>query len=301
MGSFARTAGGIGTAAVLAGAALTIAQAPAQAARKVVTVPCSSPSLAAAITAANSTPTTLRLAANCTYNVTTAATATDALPVITGSVRLVGGPSTTIKRAATAPAVRILEVANGGALRVDGIFILDGAPAAGVAGAGIETAGSLTLSRVTLAGNATTGANGGGVDITSTGAALIDRTVIGANSAGGLGGGINNAGQLTLKNSRLSANSATSGGGGLATQLGATSRLVRSTLELNTTGASGGGIHSLGTTLVDHTLIRHNAATVSGGGVFKSGTGTVTVTTSTFSDNTPNHCFPLGTIPGCTG
>jgi hypothetical protein len=297
MGSFVTTASVFGAAAL----ALTMAQTPAQAARKIVTVPCSPSALSTAIAAANVTPTTLRLAAHCAYDITTAATAADALPIITGNVRLVGGPSTTIERAPTAAAFRILEVAAGGTLRVDGIFIQNGAPAAGVPGAGIETAGSLTLNRVTLGGNATTTANGGGVDITSTGTALINRTVISGNTAGGFGGGINNAGHLTLQNSRLSANNASAGGGGLATQSSATSHVTRSTLELNTTSASGGGIDNLGTTLIDHTLIQHGAATAGGGGISNPAPGIVTLTRSTVRDNTPNNCLPLGTIVGCTG
>jgi hypothetical protein len=303
MGSFARTAGGIG-AAVLAGAALTMAQAPAQAAaRKQVVVPCSAPALATAITAANATSATLLLAANCTYDITTAATATDALPIITGNVRLVGGPSTTIRRNAAAGAVRILEVATTGTLRVDGIFILNGAPAAALPGGGIQNAGSLTLNRVTLSGNTTTTATGGGVNNAVSGNATIFRTIISGNTAtGGSGGGVNNAGSVTIDESRLSANNATDaagGGGGLATQVGANSGVLQSTLDHNTTTGSGGGIRNLGNTLVDHTLIELNAATISGGGIFNLAPGTVTIVTSIIRNNTPNNCFPLNTIAGC--
>ena len=304
MGSFARTAGGIG-AAVLAGAALTMAQAPVQAAaRKQVVVPCSSPALAAAITAANATSATLFLAANCTYDITTAATATDALPIITGNVRLVGGPSTTIRRNPAAGAVRILEVATTGTLRVDGIFILNGAPGAAVTGGGIQNAGSLTLNQVTLSGNTTTTAAGGGVNNAASGQATILRTIISGNTAtGGSGAGVNNAGSLTIRETRLSANNATdaaTGGGGLTTQTGATSSVIQSTLDHNTTTGSGGGIRNLGNTLVDHTLIELNAATISGGGIFNLAPGTVTIFTSTIRNNTPNNCFPLNSIAGCT-
>src|ERR1700749_1762570 len=92
MGSSSKTAGAIGPA-VLAGVALTMAQTPAQAAaKKIIVVPCSSPALAAAITAANTVPTTIRLAANCTYDITTPAVAGDtALPPITGNVTILGG------------------------------------------------------------------------------------------------------------------------------------------------------------------------------------------------------------------
>jgi hypothetical protein len=304
MGSLARTAGAVG-AVVLAGATLAMTQSPAQAAkRKQISVPCSAPALAAAITAANVTPTTLFLAANCTYNITTAATATDALPVITGNVRIVGGPSTTIRRDPAAGAVRIFEVAVGGTLRVDGIFILNGAPAAGVPGGGIQDAGSLTLNQVTLSGNVATGANGGGLNIAATGNALVNRTVVSGNTASGVGagGGINNSGILTINESRVSFNNAgTGGGGGLATQLGATSQIIQSTFDHNTTTGNGGGIFNAGTTTLNRTLVELNAATLNGGGIFNVPPGTVTLVTSTIRNNTPNNCFPLGTIPGCVG
>jgi hypothetical protein len=292
---------------VLAGAALTMAQTPAQAAaRKQVVVPCSAPALATAITAANATSATLLLAANCTYDITTAATASDALPIITGNVRLVGGPSTTIRRNVAAGAVRILEVATTGTLRVDGIFILNGAPAAALPGGGIQNAGSLTLNQVTLSGNTAATATGGGVNNAVGGLATIRRTIISGNTAtgaAGSGGGVNNAGTLTIDQSRLSANNSTdaaSGGGGLATQVGASSSVIQSTLDHNTTTGSGGGIRNLGNTLIDHTLIELNAATISGGGIFNQAPGTVTIFTSTIRNNTPNNCFPLNSIAGCT-
>jgi len=302
MGSFAKTAGGIG-AAVLAGTTLTMAQAPAQAAaKKIVVVPCSSPALAAAITAANTTPATLRLAANCTYDVTTAAVAgVDALPIITGNVRLIGGPSTTIRRNPAAGTVRLLEVATTGTLRIDGIFLLNGASPG--SGGAIENAGALTLNQVTVSGNTAT-TDGGGVNNAFGGRALIFRTIVGQNAAqGGSGGGVNNVGSLTFQESRATANNAISvgtGGGGISNELAATSRLIQSTLDHNTTTGSGGGIRNLGTTLVDHTLIERNTAAVDGGGIFNVPPGTVTVTVSIIRNNTPNNCSPLNTITGCT-
>lgn len=299
MGSFAKTAGGIGIA-MFAGATLTMPPAQA-AAKKVVTVPCSSPALAAAITAANLTPATLRLAANCTYDITAPATATDALPIITGNVRLVGGPSTTIRRNTAAGAVRLLEVAAAGTLRIDGIFLLNGTSA--TTGGAILNAGALTLNQVTLSGN-TAATNGGGVENAVGGRVLIFRTIVSGNTAlAGAGGGVDNNGSLTFEESRASVNnaiSAATGGGGINTALAATSRVIQSTLDHNTTTGTGGGIRNLGTTLVDHTLIERNTATVNGGGIFNLAPGTVTVIVSIIRLNTPNNCFPLNTIAGCT-
>src|SRR5262245_51047879 len=127
MGSFTRAAGGLG-AAVLISAGLTVTPAMAQA-KKQISVPCSTPSLIAAINTLNSLGAgTLDLASNCTYNLTSvAATGTrgpDGLPIITGNITLSGGPSTTIQRAPGSTPFRIIEVATGGILSVQGIFII---------------------------------------------------------------------------------------------------------------------------------------------------------------------------------
>ncbi|MDN3358095.1 hypothetical protein [Actinomadura sp. DC4] len=298
MASFAKTAGGIG-AAVLASTALTMAPAQAQAAaKKTVIVPCSSPALATAITAANTTPALLRLAANCTYDITTAASVDDALPLITGTVYLVGGPSTTIRRNVSAGNVRLLHVAISGTLHVYGIFLINGDTPA--TGGGIENSGRVVLKHVTLSGN-TAASDGGGVHNNTTGNVLISRSIVSGNtSTGGVGGGVNNAGVVTFQDSRVSANNAGgAGGGGLNTSAGATSRLIQSTFHHNTTTGSGGAVRNLGLTLVDHTLVERNTASVSGGGIFNQPPGAVTVRVSAIRLNTPNNCFPLNAIPGC--
>jgi predicted outer membrane repeat protein len=307
MGSFGRKASAIG-AAILGGTALMTAPpaAQAQVTKQIVNVPCSSPALASAITAANTTPAILRLAAFCTYNITTASVpGVNALPTVTGSMTLLGGPSTTIRRDPAAGAARLLQVSTTGSLRVEGIFVLNGALGVG-SGGGIQNAGSLHLVNVTLSGNSTTAGNGGGVENLSTGRARIFRTIISGNTAGGIssGGGIDNAGQLTLDESRVSANNATSnlatgGGGGLSTQTGSTSTIVQSTFDHNTTAGNGGAIFNQGTTSLLRTLVELNTAAISGGGIFNLAPGTVTLSVSIVRFNTPNNCFPLNTIAGC--
>jgi hypothetical protein len=269
MGSSARAAGGIG-AAVLAVAALT--QVPAQAAaKKIVVVPCSSPALAAAITAANATPATLRLAANCTYDITTPAVAgSTALPPITGTVTIIGGPSTTLRRDPSIAVARILRVDAGGSLDLEGVFVLNGiADSAG--GGGILNNGTLVLRQDTLSGNA--GPNGGAVSNGATANALISRTVISSNSTPGTGGGVINLGTLTVSDSRLSGNTSGADGGGIATVIG-TTHLIQDTID-------------------------HNVATGTGGGIRNVAPGTVTLSVSIVRNNTPDNCSPLNTIPGC--
>src|SRR5262249_26842473 len=150
-----------------------------------ILVPCSTAALSNAITVANQEPAVLRLSPRCTYDITTPAAANDALPIITGTVTLVGGPSTTIRRSTTAGPMRILGVAPTGSLHVEGIFILDGAPAAGQPGGGIQNSGKLELMRVTLSSNAATAAGGGGLNNTATGRAALSQVLMSNDTAGG--------------------------------------------------------------------------------------------------------------------
>ena len=297
MGSFSRVAGGAG-AAVLAGGTLIMAS-PAQSMAsgpRVVKVPCSAAALAAAITSANIVSAVLRLSANCTYIITTPATATTGLPTITGNVTLVGVPGTVIRRAPGAALFRILDVAAGGTLRVTGIAITNGNTAG--LGGGIQNAGTLALRHVTLSGN--TAGNGGGVANAAGATATISRSILNANTTTGVGGGgLINSGRLTVFGSALSANTAPINGGAVNTQSTGTTRLIQSTVDHNTSGGLGGGLSNLGTTALDRTLVTTNRG--SGGGGIATGNTNVTLVRSIVRNNIPNNCNPLNTIPGCVG
>ncbi|MDN3358094.1 hypothetical protein [Actinomadura sp. DC4] len=298
MSSSLRAAGGIG-AAVLAGAALTMAQAPARAAaKKVVFVPCSAPALAAAITAANVTPTTIRLSADCTYDITTPAViGSTALPPITGNVTMIGGPSTALRRDPNIAVARILQVNAGGRLDLEGVFVLNGI-ADGAGGGGILNNGSLVLRQDTLSGN--TGPNGGAVSNGATANALISRTVISSNSTTGSGGGVINLGSLTVSGSRLTGNTSGIDGGGIATVSGAT-HLIQSTIDRNVATGTGGGIYNVATTTLSRTLVELNRAVNvgGGGGIRNVAPGVVTLSVSSVRNNTPDNCSPPNTISGC--
>ena len=140
MRSFVRMSGGV-AAVALAGAALT-ALAPGQAMAagpRTIQVPCSATALASAITAANGLGSAiLRLPSTCNYLVTTPATATDGLPIITGTVTLEGGPRTVITRA-SASSFRLLEVAASGTLITSSVSVTGG-KTAGLGGAKIGRA-----------------------------------------------------------------------------------------------------------------------------------------------------------------
>jgi predicted outer membrane repeat protein len=333
MGSFGRRACGIG-AAVLAGVALTTAPTAAQAAKRqvVIRIGCSSGALTGAIAASNGNPTVpyiVRLAPYCNYTYAAPVVGTTtALPVITGRIALIGGPSTYIS--ATAAGFRLLNIGPAGRARVQGITIRNANlnPAAGENGGGIlvQSTAILTLEHVTLSGNTTTaapaggaatGGDGGGLAIAAGGTAYVIATLIAGNtaagstttvagtSAGGLGGGIYNLGTLRLFTSRVDANNATSpsttantgDGGGLATDGAGSSRVVQSTFDHNFATNLGGGIYtnpaSTGSTTIIRTLITLNRAT-SGGGIY----GPRTITYSIVRNNTPDNCASPATPCG---
>jgi hypothetical protein len=285
-------------AVALAGAAV-VATAPVAEART-ITVPCSTPALVNAINTANALGTAIvRLSANCTYTITTPATAIDGLPVITRNITIVGGPRTTIRRDPTVAAVfRIFEVAAGARLSVAGIFILNGNSGAASSGGGIltNTNSILVLDRVTMSGNT---ASAGGAVAVVAGRAAISRSVFTANSAINFAGGaifIIGPSILNLATSLVNANVAPSDGGGLNVQPGATANITQSTFSVNRSGGAGGGIAGLGRATLIRTLVERNQATV-GGGI--AGNSRTTLINSIIRNNIPDNCAPLNTIPGC--
>jgi hypothetical protein len=290
MGSMAMRAGGV----LLAAETLIAAPAGASAAApRVVRVPCGAGALASAITPAGGV---LRLAPHCVYDITTPATAATGLPVITGSVTLVGGPATTIRRApAAAGAFRILDVAAGGDLRVVGIAILNGATPG--LGGGVQNAGRLVLSHTTLSGDRAL--DGGAVANLAGATAVISRSVITGNAATSVGGGILNSGTLTVFAGVLEANTAPVDGGALNTQATGMSRLIGTTVEHNTAGGRGGGMSNLGTTRLDGSVVRFNRGS-SGGGI-ATGTTRVLLSRSLVRDNMPDDCSPAGAVRDCPG
>jgi len=301
MGSFVRLSGSM-AAVALAGAALTAAlpaaEAQAVAGLQSITVPCSTSALVAAISTANSSGAAeVVLSGNCTYDITTPATAADGLPIVTGRIILAGGANTVIRRSPTAPtAFRILDVAAGATLSLHGISVLNGSTNG--LGGGIQNAGTLVLSQARLSGN--TAGNGGALANIAGATARVSDTRFSENTTTGVGGGgIINMGTLTLAGSILSGNSAPINGGGLNTQAAGTSRISQSTIVRNVSGSLGGGISNLGTTSLDGTRVELNRGS-SGGGIATSNNN-VTLGNSLVRYNTPDNCSPLGTIPGCAG
>ncbi|WP_214642618.1 hypothetical protein [Nonomuraea sp. NEAU-A123] len=263
---------------------------------KDVTVACDPDALVTAIRTVNGIGAArLLLAPYCDYNYATANDPGDALPVITGDITLVGGPSTKIRRDPTAPGLfRVLEVASGATLHVQRISILGGRTTG--LGGGILNAGTVVLDRTTLAGNRA--GNGGAFANNADATATIFLSRLNANSTMGVGGGaIINSGTLTLSKSVLAGNSAPVNGGGLNTQATGVSHLINSTLDNNVSGSLGGGISNLGTTTLDRVLVTRNKGSAGGG--ISTGNTNVVIQNSTIRDNIPDNCNPLNTIPGC--
>jgi len=297
MGSFVRLSGTMAAVALVGAAFAAPSAAQAQAMGSdppTFTVPCSTTALVTAINAANSFGSAnIRLRPRCNYKITTPATGTDGLPIITGHINLVGGFGTVIKRN-SATNFRILEVAAAATLHVTSVSILDGNTAG--LGGGILNAGTLTLNAVILSGN--TAGNGGGLSNSAGATATITSSHFTANSTTGVGGGgIINFGLLKVTGSTFSGNTAPINGGGLNTQASGTSRLFWTSFTGNTSGSLGGGISNLGTTSLRGGTIRFNKGS-SGGGIATSNTN-VTLRRTVVRNNIPNNCNPINTIKGC--
>ena len=173
--------------------------------------------LIAAINAANANgqANTITLAAG-TYTLTAIHNGTtpdtNGLPVITSTLTIMGAgaATTSIERAASAPAFRLLKVAATGTLTLQGLTLRGGnSPSSG---GGIYNLGTLTLTDCSLTANQAPG-HGGGI----------------ANG-GVIGGIFNNGGTVTLTNCALTNNNGS--GGGIA-NVGGTMTVANSSLAYN--------------------------------------------------------------------
>jgi hypothetical protein len=142
--------------------------------------------------------------------------------------------------------------------------------------------GNLTLNNVTITGG--TGLVGNGGAIRNSGTVTVNNSTLTDNQATN-GGGIWNQGTLTLNYSTISGNSASSNGGGIYYTTGASSSGVylNHSLISGNSAPTGGGIWSSRTLTVDNSTLSGNSAT-NGGGIYNLG-GTVTINTTTISDN----------------
>ncbi len=163
-------------------------------------------------------------------------------------------------------------------------------------------------------------------------ATLSFSQVDGNNAPGASGGGILNHGTMTLTNSQVNTNTANNdgngdqgdGGGianlnldlvtmGITSPSGVLTIQGSSQVQNNQASGVGGGIASVGiatdgspTAPAGHltlkgVLITGNSAGVTGGGIFTVAGSPITASGNTINRNTPNNCFPPGSVPGCVG
>jgi predicted outer membrane repeat protein len=116
---------------------------------------------------------------------------------------------------------------------------------------------------------------------------IKDNTQITGNTTGAYGGGVFNSGTATISDSILSGNTAY-GSGGIYNELNATLTVIRSVIKLNQTSTSGygGGIWNRGDLILQDSLVDQNTASL-GGGIanFQALGASMTITNSTFSEN----------------
>ena len=226
----------------------------------------------------------------------------------------------TLQGGGAANPVSVVLVRNDSAaptVSISGVSITGGQ--AGYGGGIVNYKSILTLTNVTVTGNATTAGGEGGGILNSFGATLtLTNSTVGNNTAA-VGGGIENYGALTLNSSTVSNNSAVGNfpyvmGGGIYSANG-TLTITNSTVSNNTaanhvgggidtsfvtatitgstisnnTAATGGGLDGYGgASTITNSTISGNIGTSGGGGIY-SGNQTLTLTNSTVSGNTtPN-------------
>jgi len=182
--------------------------------------------------------------------------------------------------------------------------------------AGIENAGTLVLTSVSVTGNMGTAAGailndgsltligstvsdnealrGSGIYNAQEGILIVEDSELLENRAMEHGGGIHNDGVATLTGSTISENSASySSGGGVLNGPGATLMLSNCRVTGNSAGFGGGGIGThegaqsddTTTTLID-TLVSGNSSMNVGGGLDNGYPGTLTLVNSNVSENT---------------
>ncbi|MEU8824055.1 hypothetical protein [Streptomyces sp. NPDC048636] len=253
--------------AVAAAMAAAVIAVPAATPAYAASVPCNDAQLVSAVAAVANTGGTLSLAPNCTYTLTTAQTDQDGLAPITGAVTIQGNGAT-ITRSSADP-FRIFDV-NGG---------------------------SLTLSNLTVDNGSVTGASefGGGILVRNSGTLRGSSVTLSDNSAERNGGGMTafQNSTVVLSNSLVTGNQALFGGG--VNSLSGSLTMTGTTVRDNTAGFEGGGLEVDGTATFTGVSITGNTVTgAEGGGGMYIGGGTLTLQSSTVSDNESTSASGLG-------
>jgi hypothetical protein len=289
-----RLAGGLVGVAV----ALAASAAPAQAATFTVTNTNDSGagSLRQAILDANASPGADTITFG--VGVTGTITVTSGELLITDDLTITGPGAANLTISGTGyPPHRDMEVAAGTTVALSDLTIANGTANsfAGYEGGGILNAGTLTVANTTFSGNFA--ANTGGGIANSGGTLTVTNSTFSGNSTYDGAGAIENSGggSLTVTGSVFSANSADFRAGAIENRPGASANVANGTFSGNSAGqggnssGSGGAIFNYagsltvtGTTFSENTALSNYAG---GGGGIDNYEGTLTITNSTFSGN----------------
>ncbi|MFC3502681.1 right-handed parallel beta-helix repeat-containing protein [Micromonospora krabiensis] len=277
------------------------ADGPGTGRHEVVSVPCDSGKLIAALVQANAEGGgSLRLAAKCTYTLSqafhqadeydggirdareaadAAETPGDAeapkhkpeddkagLPVIYQPIT-VEGDGATIARDVQAEDFRFFTVRDGGELTLRNVTLHNGRSKIEGGAVHVVHGATAVIERTTVTHSTSLSAEGGGGGVFNDGNMVVsDSTFVGNSAAGaaGKGGGLLNGGVLTLRGSRFHQNSANAYGGGLGNYRGAAE--VETSTFVRNSAAQGGGLASFSArTKVFDTKVLGNSAQVGGG------------------------------------
>jgi hypothetical protein len=193
------------------------------------------------------------------------------LPAVTSRLALrgAGAEVTIIQRDNNAPGFRIMAVATGGALTLDGLTVRGGdARVSDAAGGGIASEGDVIMTNAIITqNNSGTFASGGGISNLGT-MTIIRSTIANNSSLGNDGGGIGNAGTMIIRESTIKNNAGVGGvGGGIGN--GGTLLITNSTIARNGAFGPGSGIANLrGTMTLADSTVSGNRANFEGGGIW---------------------------------
>ena len=186
---------------------------------------------------------------------------------IAGDLILKGANATVQAGTTTANGIdRVFQVLSGNEVAMEALTIRHGRTSS--FGAGIRTAGDLTLEDVTVTLNTSTGNVGGGIAVEAGSLTLINSTVS-SNTAATVGGGLALlGGSLTMVGGAISSNTAnTDRGGGLWVGTNGGASLLNCTISGNTADTNGGGIYNENNLDLFGCTIHSNQAGTPGGGV----------------------------------
>ena len=179
---------------------------------------------------------------------------------------------------------RVINVTANVPLTVEGLTITGGITTGTDNGAGINSAGTVTLNNSTVSGNSSN-VDGGGI-FSNVSVTLTNSTVSGNSSSAG-GGGIRTSGDVTLTRSNVSGNSANANAG--IYSRGTVTLNDNSTVSGNSSATQVGGIFGERVVLNDSTVSNNSAGTIAGGiGAAFGSPSEVSLTNSTVSGNSSN-------------